>query len=277
MALNFFFIEPRHSFQIADQKELFSLGVFLAVAAITGSLAGRMREQADNAHRRADMLHILSDFSARLFSAKSEEEILRALTEQCSKAISGPAALFHHNGETHVVEAVAPMDLVIDLSEAQNAEQVFRKGHPVMAAARGWAGGRFEYRFIERAKLPDKVIALAPSGGNMPVAPDAEQVLTALMEQASLGVERFRLARETQAANLAAQEEKLRSTLLSSVSHDLRTPLATILGSITSLRELGGKMSKSARDELLAAIEEPLPPSQLKRGACRDWSPIYLI
>ncbi len=256
LALNFFFIEPRHTFVITDQKELFSLGVFLVVAAITGSLAGRLREQVVEANQRADMLRILSEFSGKLFVTANESDILAALADQGSKAIQGPVVILHNNGESPMIEAIAPADAQIEPGEVQAAEEVFRKGHPVMATAPGWAGGRFEYRFIDKTRMPDKVIALAPHGGNRPVAPDCEQVLTTLMEQAALAIERLRFSKATEAANAAAQEEKLRSTLLSSVSHDLRTPLATILGSVTTLRELGGKIPVAAQNELLAAIEE---------------------
>jgi two-component system, OmpR family, sensor histidine kinase KdpD len=256
LALNYFFIEPRHTFAITDQKELFSLGIFLIVAAITGSLAGRLREQAVSASRRADMLQILSDFSAMLAAAGSEAEILAELTVHVSKAVEGPAALFRQDGEIPVLEAVCPKGLTIDLNETQSAEQVFRKGRAVMATAPGWAGGRFEYRFVDKHRLPDRVIALAPKGGNRAVAADAEQALSTLMEQASLAVERLRFSKAGVAARAVAQEEKLRSTLLSSVSHDLRTPLAAILGSVTTLREFGGGMSDKAQGELLFAIED---------------------
>ena len=256
LSLNFFFIEPRHTFAIADQKELFSLGIFLAVAAITGSLAGRLREEAVSASRRADMLQLLSDFSARISTAESEGEILAALTEQASKAIDGPAALFRQDGEVPAAEATFPADMAIDLNELQSAELVFRKGHPLTATAPGWAGGRFEYRFVDRERLPDRVIALAPKGGHTAMTPDAEQAVTTLMDQASLAAERLRFSKATEMAQAAAQEEKLRSTLLSSVSHDLRTPLAAILGSVTTLRQFGGTMPVAAQNELLAAIED---------------------
>jgi two-component system, OmpR family, sensor histidine kinase KdpD len=256
LSLNFFFIEPRHTFAIADQKELFSLGIFLAVAAITGSLAGRLREQAVRASRRADMLQLLSDFSARISSAARDVEILAALTEQASKAIEGPVVLFRQDGEFPAVESAFPNGLTIDLHETQGAEQVLRKGHPLTATAPGWAGGRFEYRFVDKDRLPDRVIALAPKGGHTAMTTDAEQVVATLMEQASLAAERLRFSKASEAAQAAAHEEKLRSTLLSSVSHDLRTPLAAILGSVTTLRQFGGTMPAAAQSELLAAIED---------------------
>jgi two-component system, OmpR family, sensor histidine kinase KdpD len=256
LSLNFFFIEPRHTFAIADQKELFSLGIFLAVAAITGSLAGRLREEAVSASRRADMLQLLSDFSARISAAGSEGEILAALTEQASKAIDGPAVLFRQDGEVPAAEAIFPAHIAIDLNELQSAELVFRKGQPLMATAPGWAGGRFEYRFVDRARLPDRVIALAPRGGHSAMSPDAERAVMTLMDQASLAAERLQFSKATEMAQAAAQEEKLRSTLLSSVSHDLRTPLAAILGSVTTLRQFGGTMPAAAQSELLAAIED---------------------
>jgi two-component system sensor histidine kinase KdpD len=85
---------------------------------------------------------------------------------------------------------------------------------------------------------------------------EAEEGLSALLEQAAVALERARLSEESAEARAAAEREQLRSALLSSISHDLRTPLATILGSVTSLRQLGDRMEPEDRADLLAAIEE---------------------
>ena len=256
LSLNYFFIEPRYTFAIAEQQEFFSLGVFLVVASISGTMAGQLREQLSRARRRAFMLSTLSEFSRLLADAKAEPVVLAALVNQASKAVQGPAALVRNIGDMPTIEYAAQPSLEPDEVELNLAEKAFRTNQDMTASVPGWPSARFEYRFIDKAVLPDCLLALAPFGGNRAASSDAEGTLRTLMEQAALTVQRIRLSGAKDTADATAKEERLRSTLLSSVSHDLRTPLASILGSVTSLREFGSKMPKAAQSELLAGIED---------------------
>lgn len=256
LALNYFFIEPRYTFAITEQQEFFSLGVFLIVASISGTLAGRLREQLSRARRRAFMLSNLSDFSRLLAEAETENAVLTALTDQASKVVQGPAALVRKIADLPQIEYAAQPSLEPDEIELNGAEKAFRTKQDMSASVPGWPSARFEYRFIDKVVLPDCLLALAPFGGNRAASNDAENTLHTLLEQAALMVGRIRLSSAKDSADAIAKEERLRSTLLSSVSHDLRTPLASILGSVTSLREFGTKMPKEAQRELLAGIED---------------------
>ncbi len=255
LSLNYFFIEPRYTFAIAEQQEFFSLGVFLVVAGISGTMAGQLREQLSRARRRAFMLSTLSEFSQLLSAAKTEPDVLAALVNQASKAVQGPAALVRNISAMPTMEYAAQPSLEPDEVELNLAEKAFRTNQDMTASVPGWPSARFEYRFIDKNVLPDCLLALAPFGGNRAASYDAEGTLHTLMEQAALTVERIRLSGAKDTADASAKEERLRSTLLSSVSHDLRTPLASILGSVTSLREFGSRMPKAAQRELLAGIE----------------------
>ena len=256
LSLNYFFIEPRYTFAIAEQQEFFSLGVFLVVASISGTMAGRLREQLSRARRRAFMLSNLSEFSRLLAEAKSESDVLEALVNQASKTIQGPAVLVRNIADMPTVEYAAQPSLEPDEIELNVAEKAFRTNQDMTAAAPGWPSARFEFRFIDKTVLPDCLLALAPFGGNRAASSDAESTLHTLMEQAVLTIQRIWLSAAKDSADAIAKDERLRSTLLSSVSHDLRTPLASILGSVTSLREFGSKMPRTAQRELLAGIED---------------------
>lgn len=256
LSLNYFFIEPRYTFAITEQQEFFSLGVFLVVAAISGTMAGRLREQLSRARRRAFMLFNLSEFSRLLAEAKTDSHVLAALVDQASKTVQGPAALVRNRDDSPVVDYAAQPSLEPDEIELHLAEKAFRTYQDMTATAPGWPSARFEYRFIDKAILPDCLLALAPFGGNRAASSDAESTLHTMMEQAALAIQRIRLSSAKEGADAIAKEERLRSTLLSSVSHDLRTPLASILGSVTSLQEFGPKMPKAAQRELLAGIED---------------------
>jgi two-component system sensor histidine kinase KdpD len=98
------------------------------------------------------------------------------------------------------------------------------------------------------------VIGLRP--GPRGLSAEDDQVVGALLDQTTVAIERTLLAGDAARAEASAESERLRSALLSSISHDLRTPLATILGAVTSLQSLGAKMSKETQKELLSAIEE---------------------
>ena len=126
-------------------------------------------------------------------------------------------------------------------------------------------------------------VAAGEGGDVLPVATDA--MLQSFAEQAAIAIERTTLVDQASKAQTIAEGEKLRAALLSSISHDLRTPLASIIGSVTSLRTLGKQMSPSDRSELLATIEDEagrmsrfvsnlLDMTRLEAGAIdirRDW------
>jgi two-component system sensor histidine kinase KdpD len=112
----------------------------------------------------------------------------------------------------------------------------------------------FTFRPLMTPRGAVGVIGLRP--GPQGLAAEDERVVEALIDQTTVAIERTLLVGDAARAEAAAESERLRSALLSSISHDLRTPLATILGAVTSLRSLGSKMAAASRDELLAAIEE---------------------
>ncbi len=141
---------------------------------------------------------------------------------------------------------------LFDVDDVQAAGRAFSHSSVQLATASGWSDGRYSFFPIVVDATPAFVIgvhAWRPS-------PEREKALMSAIGQTAAAISRLRLAREAEEARLKAERESLRSAILSSLSHDLRTPLATILGSVTSLRELGGALPKSARIDLLAAIEE---------------------
>lgn len=256
LAFNFFFVEPRYTFVVADRKEVFALVVFLIVAVATGGLAGRLRETADAANRRADTLALLHDFAERVAATADVEIVRKLIVRRVGEHIRGTAVLFDR-GEAAAGRGEAwPAMPDVSSEDRRAVERVFESGRALPAAAPGYPERRFEFRPLATGHGVVAVVGLAPENGARLIDGDAEQGLAALLDHAATALERARFAEETAAAEEAAERERLRSALLSSISHDLRTPLATILGSVTSLRQLGDRMDPADRDDLLAAIEE---------------------
>lgn len=246
---NFLFVEPRQTLSVARPADALALGIFLLVAAVTGVLAGRMREEADAARNRAHVLEILSDFAADLSAATGIDEIELLAKRHLSRAAGGDAVMLRpEGGRLQVVEEanLSPSDLIA-------ADRAFRRGQPQAATAAGWSDSRFSFHPLRSG---DKIVAVYGVIFSETGSAEREQAVEAMLRQTELALERVAFAREAEEARAAAEQERIRSALLSSISHDLRTPLATILGSVTSLREFGDKMPSEARSDLLLAIEE---------------------
>jgi two-component system sensor histidine kinase KdpD len=280
LSANFFFVEPIHSFSVNQPADVLALAVFLGAAALTGLIAGRMREEADAARRRAELLELLSDFTADLSKATTLDETAAVLVRHLARAAGGPAAILDIEDGAVRGQHASPADLALDAADLQAAEWTARRGEPSPAAAPGWSGSSYTFRPLRRAGAVATVVGFVGAQAGR----EREQAVEAMLRQGAAAMERVTLAGEAEAARAAAQEEKLRSALLSSLSHDLRTPLAAILGSVTTLRELGEAMPAEARADLLVAIEEEtgrlsryvanlLAMTRLEAGVAvkRDW------
>jgi len=280
LCANFFFVEPVHTFSVRHAEDVLALGVFLLAAAVTGFIAGRMREQADAARQRADMLELLSDFSADLSGRTTRDEVGAAVVNHLARAVGGAAALVEFRDDAVAERQCAPAGANLDPADLQAADWAARHDARSAAAAPGWSGSRFTFQPLRRTGAGMSVIGYTPPHGGAL----SEQVVGAILQQGAAAMERVELAGEAARAREAAEQERLRSALLSSLSHDLRTPLAAILGSVTTLRELGDAMPAEARADLLAAIEEEtgrlsrfvanlLAMTRLEAGVAlkRDW------
>jgi two-component system, OmpR family, sensor histidine kinase KdpD len=256
IAYNFFFIPPIYTFLISDAQEVFALIVFFAVALLTGSLAGHMREAADAAHHRASTLLSLNDFAARLSRATDQAAILEALAFQAAATVRGAAVVLINDAEDLQQRASMPPGVQLESADWQAAHRACRSGAIAHASAPGWPGPRFEFQPLTTHIETIGAIGLAPSDGQRAVAMEDEAALQTVLQHAMIAIERTQLGIESAAARDEVERERIRSALLSSLSHDLRTPLASILGSVTSLRQLGATMPPAEQADLLAAIEE---------------------
>lgn len=253
-AYNFFFIEPTYTFTVASPHELLALTVFLLVAVITGGLSGRVREQSDAAGRRIFQTQMLFDFSRKLSGTATLDDVLWAVASQTASAIKGETiVLLAEKGEL-VIKAAFPPEDTMGASEWTAARWALAHREPAGLRTTTLPNAHFAFRPLTTPRGVVGVMGLRP--GPTGLSAEDERVVEALIDQTTVAIERTLLVGDAARAEAAAESERLRSALLSSISHDLRTPLATILGAVTSLRSLGGNMPAESRDELLAAIEE---------------------
>jgi len=285
-AFDFFFVEPLYQFEISQPQEFLALLVFLVVAVITGMLAGRVREHSLHLTQRIDAARALFEFSRKLSAAAKVDDVAWVAAVQAQKAIAARAIviLAPQDGELQLAAAWPPIDLleVTDMSAARWAHEKSENA--------GWRTGtlpnaRFHFRPLMTPRGCVGVCGVEPRTRDAPFSPQEERLLTSILDQTATAIDRARLVERSIRAAALEENEKLRQTLLSSLSHDLRTPLASITGAVTSLRELGEKMSQDERQDLLASIEEEsgrlsrfvknlLDMSRIEAGALevrRDW------
>lgn len=254
LAYNFFFIDPTYTLTVASPHELLALTVFLLVAVVTGSLSGRVREQSDAAGRRIFQTQMLFDFSRKLSATATLDDVLWAVASQTASAIKGETiVLLAENGELSIKAAFPPED---SMGASEWTAARWSLNHREAAGLRTTTlpNAHFTFRPLMTPRGVVGVIGLRPGTGGL--SAEDERVIEALIDQTTVAIERTLLVGDAARAEATAESERLRSALLSSISHDLRTPLATILGSVTSLRSLGARMPKESQGELLSAIEE---------------------
>lgn len=256
LGYNFFFIEPVYTFTVAEPYELVALFVFLAVSIMTASLSGRLHWQAELIGERAASTEALYDFSRKLSAAAKRDDVLWLLAHRASEAIEGASAvLLLEEGELKLETSWPPED-TLSTADWAAARWAFKNDAPAGRYTNTMPNARFHWRPVSSSETRLGLLGVESTELTDGLSPPTESELQTLCDLASLAIERTTLVEHAAKVDAAVGQERLRNALLTSLSHDLRTPLSSIVGSVTSLRELGDKLSKEERADLLAAIQE---------------------
>ena len=255
LAYNFFFIEPIYTFTVAEPHELLALVIFLAVAVITSALAGRVRDQARIAADRTRATRRLYEFTRKLSSLVSVDDIAEGAAGEIHTSLERPTAiLLAKDGEVALRAAWPPED-DLDTASMSAARWAFTRGEPAGADTNTLPIIPWYFMPLRTSRGVIGVAGIGKNAQGTPLDSEARALLDTLAEQTAASLERAMLAREMVQARTAAETERVRNTLLASISHDFRTPLSSILGSATSLIDYGGKLDKAAQEDLLAQIK----------------------
>ena len=257
LAFDFFFVDPRYQFTIAEPHEFFSLIVFLVVAVITAMLASRVREHSLGLGTRVQAAQSMFEFSRKLSGAAKLDDVLWAAAVHAQKALEARCIVLLRpdDGELNIYAAWPPVDQ-LDAGEASAARWALEKSE-----MSGWRTGtlpnvRFQFRPLATSRGVVGVCGIEPRVATEPLSSQDESMLTSILEQTAIAIDRSLLVNESVKAAALEENEKLRTILLASLSHDLRTPLASITGAVTSLLELGDKIPAPDRRDLLVSINE---------------------
>ena len=253
LAYNFFFLSPRLTIWIGHPADVLTFAVFFAVALTTGWLTGRVRDQARATSRRASAIAALLAASRRLSGSARKEEAAQALAEQLSAATGGAAIVLLPEGTEIVAAAASPAMTPLSTADMAAARWAWEKGEPSGAGTGTLPNAAWTFRPLQGVKARSGVAALEPKSM---AAEEDQRFALALLDQGAVALERAEFAAEAADAEALRRSDRLRSALLNSVSHDLRTPLATVLGSVTTLIDYGKTLTGPVRTDLLLSIRE---------------------
>ncbi|HEX5640813.1 MAG TPA: DUF4118 domain-containing protein [Thermoleophilia bacterium] len=254
---NFFFLPPYHTLQIHESKDWLALGAFLVVGIIVGVQAGRMKEREARALARERETAVLNRLSAAVVTQTSTERMARSCVSEVAEAVHcASATLFlpqegKLRGYCHV-----PADCPVDPSVAAHAERAFGTGGAGIAEAEVTDDGGL-YVPVNSPSGVSGVIAVQARADGRPYSAGDVRLVTSLGNLVGAFLERERLQAEATTAAAAREADRLKSSLLSSVSHELKTPLAALTATVSNLLESDVDWDEdSVRDELRAIVDD---------------------
>lgn len=252
---NFLLVQPR--FTMAPADNLLTLGVFLAVAVVTGGLAGRVRDQARAAAWRARVTTNLFEASRELSRSSDREILAESLATLTAQAANGAAFVFLRDGQALTLHSSARTTPELTELAGELAEKQWRRLLSSPATKEeAPASDRFFVFALHAVRGPLGLLICRKRTRADPRAGADLQTLSVLADLGSIALERAHLMQEMTEAKVLAETERLRTALLSSISHDFRTPLATILASATGLLRHGTRFDEATSQRLILGIKD---------------------
>lgn len=256
LAYNFFFLPPLYTFTIGDAENVVALFFFIVVAVVAGNLTALMRAQAISAGQRARTTEELYTFSRKLAGSIILDDLLWATAYQIASMLKVRVVLLLPEDGAIAVRAGYPPEDTLAEADFAAAKWTWDHGRPAGRGADTLPGVSWLFLPMRTGRGLAGVVGLDSDRKGPLLTPDRRRLLDALVDQAALAVERISLAKDFDQARLTAETERLRAALLTSISHDLRTPLASILGAATSLRNFRDTLDDKAASDLAGVIQD---------------------
>jgi two-component system sensor histidine kinase KdpD len=258
LAHNFFFIPPLYTFTVADPENVLALFFFLTVAVIVSNLTARTRTQVVTARLRAKTTAELYAFSRKVAGIGDLDDLLWATAYQISSMLKVRTVLLMpaKEGDGLDVASGYPPEDQLDSADMAAARWTWEHNRPAGRGADTLPGGKRLFLPLRTESGPVGVLGIDRDTPGPLLTPDERRLLDALCDQGAVAIERIALAKGLDEARVLAETERLRAALLTSISHDLRTPLASILGTVSSLRSFSERYGAAEREELLTTLQD---------------------
>ena len=266
-AYNFFFLPPIYTFTVADPANVVALVMFGLVAVLTSHLAAVSRHRLDEARRHARTMAELRVFSGTLAGIGDLAGLLSVTADQVASMLGRRVVILMPADKGLVIRCCVPkaafpahpaqplLEEAFSDTDRAAAQWAWDHDQPTGSGADILPGAR--WLFLPMRTERGHVAVLGVAADRFTLGPTFEdrRLIEALADQAAVAIERIVLAEDIDRARLLAETERLRSALLNSLSHDLRTPLSSILAAATSLQRHDASYDADSRTALAATIQ----------------------
>lgn len=269
LAFDFFFVPPHLTFAVSDTEYILSFAGLFVVGVVISQLAARVREQVEAARQRESETAILYTLSRELAVAANLDDIMQAIISNVNQtfgrkvAILLPRASARTGSDGNLPDEpkrLAPYatssDFALDESELAVAEWAFQHKQPAGRGTDTLPAAQVRYLPLMTGQGVIGVMGIGPGAAGKYLSPEQRRLLDAFASLAAVAIERAQLAEAARNHQVLEATEKLQSALLNSISHDLRTPLVSITGALSSLQEDGSLLDDSTRRALIDNARE---------------------
>ncbi|QUL99104.1 MAG: sensor histidine kinase KdpD [Candidatus Fermentithermobacillus carboniphilus] len=259
LLFDFLFLPPTGSFSISDLRYIISFVIFELVALFTGTLSNRLKAEVRSCRERGDRLATLYSLSRDIAAVAELKPVLDKITQKVSETLELPVAVLLPDKEGKLQISASSEDYdgnFWDENERAVANWVFKNGHKAGRGTDTLSGSGGLYLPLQVGEEVQGVLGISLKDSSRGLQPDQLRLAEAFVGLAALAITRLKLQKEAQEARFLAESERLRTALFNSLSHDLRTPLASIIGAVTSLLEGDRVFDDTSRRELLQTIKQ---------------------
>ena len=256
LCYNFFFTEPYYTFSVADPRNVVAILFFTLVAVIVSNVASRARALAVTAMARARTTDALYAFSRKLAGIATLDDLLWATAYQVALMLKVRVVLLLPEDGAIAVKAGYPPEDILDQADLAAANWAWEHDRPAGRGADTLPGAKRLFLPMRTGRGAIGVVGIDSDKQGALLTPDQRRLLDALIDQSALAIERIHLVDDLDSAKRRVEADRLRSALLTSISHDLRTPLASIIGAAGTLKGFPGELTDQAKADLLATIIE---------------------
>ncbi len=254
LCYNFFFLPPTYTLTITDPTNVAAFFFFMLIAIIVSNVAARVRTQALTATERVRTTEYLYSFSRKLAGTATLDDVLWATAYQTALMLKVRVVLLLPEHGSIAVKAGYPPEDALDQADLAAANWAWSNDKPAGRGSDTLPGAKRLFLPMHTGRGPIGVIGIDDDRTGPILTPDQTRLLDALMDQGALAIERVRLVEDIDHVKRVVETDRLRSALLTSISHDLKTPLSSVLGSASTLRDLSTRLTDAEKSDLLATI-----------------------
>src|SRR5438105_5577584 len=252
LGYNFFFLPPVYTFTITDPTNVAAFFFFMLIALLVSNVAARVRSQADTAIGRVRTTESLYAFSRKLAGTATLDDVLWATAYQIALMLKVRVVLLLPQNGVLTVKSGYPPEDQLDQADLAAANWAWDNDRPAGRGSDTLPGAKRLFLPMRTGRGPIGVIGIDDDKTGPLLTPDQRRLLAALMDQGALAIERVLLVEDMDRVKRTVASERLRAALLTSISHDLKTPLASVLGAASTMRDLAGGLSDLEKRDLLA-------------------------